>query len=321
MNARARLATPKGRAAALAVVDIVCDSAIELDDSLDKLGISALALGEVRLTSLAGVDKGLAIRWTPEFAQLTPHGGIAVTDALLDAIESRGIAVAEELNPQAAFPEARSEIEARALEALAHAQSPLAVDLLLAQHDRWLTGARETDAELTESDRRLNLLIAPPLVVIAGPANVGKSSLLNALAGRELALTADMPGTTRDHVGAAIDLGGLVVRWSDTPGLREAVGVESEAIVLAWGLIESCDLLIAAGDRESGDPRDALIRDPDLTVALRTDLGEPDWAADASVSVKTGDGVGLLVRLIRETLVPSGILESTEPWKFWTRSE
>ncbi|RNC82312.1 MAG: hypothetical protein ED559_11175 [Phycisphaera sp.] len=321
MSARARLATPRGRAAALAVVDIACDSAQELDESLKILGLDALALGEVRLTSLAGVDKGLAIRWAPEFAQLTPHGGVAVTDALLAAIRSCGIAIHDEIDPPAAYPEARSKVEARALGVLAQAQSPLAVDLLLAQHDRWLRGAREIDAELTEADRRLNHLIHPPLVVVAGPANVGKSSLLNALAGRELALTADLPGTTRDHVGAAIDLGGLVVCWSDTPGLRAAVGVESEAIGVARQLIGSCDLLIAAGDIESGDPRDALDRDPDLTVALRSDLGEPEWATDASVSVKTGNGVGKLVRLVRETLVPSEILASTEPWKFWTQSE
>lgn len=321
MSARARLATPRGRAAALAVVDIVCDFAQELDELLTQLGIHALAVGEVRLTSLAGVDKGLAIRWTPEFAQLTPHGGVAVTDALLNAINGCGISIVDEIEPRAAYPEARGEVEARALAALAQAQSPLAVDLLLAQHDRWLSGVREIDAKATESDHRLNYLIHPPLVVVAGPANVGKSSLLNALAGRELALTADMPGTTRDHVGAAIDLGGLVIRWSDTPGLREAVGVESEAIRVTRGLIGSCDLLIAAGDIESGDPRDALDREPDLTLALRSDLGVPCWAADARVSAKTGDGVGEMVRLIRETLVPSEILASTEPWKFWTRSE
>lgn len=321
MSARARLATPQGRAAALAVVDIVCDSAQELEDSLTKLGIHRLEVGQVRLTSLAGVDKGLAIRWSPGFAQLTPHGGVAVTDALLAAIRGSGIAIVDEVDPQTAYPEARSEVEARALAALAHAQSPLAVDLLLVQHDRWRTNVREHDADATESDRRLNYLLEPPLVAVAGPANVGKSSLLNALAGRELALTADMPGTTRDHVGAAIDLGGLVVRWSDTPGLREAAGVESEAIGVARRLIGSCDLLIATGDIESGDPRIVLDREPDLTVALRADLGEPDWATDASVSVKTDDRVGDLVRLIRETLVPSGVLASNEPWKFWTQSQ
>lgn len=322
MSARARLSTSVGRAAALGVVDVACDSASDLDAVLAKLDIPGpLTIGEVRLTSLAGVDRGLAIRWTQTFAQLTPHGGIAVTTKLIETIRSRGIEIVDRIAPQEAYPEARSPIEARALESLARAPSPLGVDLLLAQHDRWASGTRATTSPGTERDLRLQRLIDPALVVVAGPPNVGKSTLLNALAGRELALTADESGTTRDHVGALIDVGGLVVRWSDTPGLREASGVESEAIEIARELIASCDLLIVAGDALSGDPRGVMDREPDLTLGLRSDLGEPDWPCDARISIERDEGVGALARLVREALVPTGDLDSPEPWKFWAEDE
>ena len=69
-------------------------------------------------------------------------------------------------------------------------------------------------------DLRLRRLITPARVVVTGPTNAGKSTLLNALAGRAVAIAHHTPGTTRDAVAARIDLAGLVVDWFDTPGVR-----------------------------------------------------------------------------------------------------
>src|SRR5690606_37019664 len=112
----------------------------------------------------------------------------------------------------------------------------------------------------------------------------GKSTLLNTLAGRDLALVSGEAGTTRDHVGALIDLGGVVVRWVDTPGVREAAGPEAEAIGLARRLAADADLVIAVGDRATADPRTIVEQEPGLVAALRGDLGEPGWAHDVAVS-------------------------------------
>jgi len=319
MSVRARLSTPAGRAAALAAIDLVSESEDQLTPALERIGVGAIGIGSVTLAHLAGVDRGLAVRWAGCFAQLTPHGGVAVVSALLDALDDLGIEIVDELEPGAAFPEASSQIEAFALAALGRAHSPLAVDLLLAQHDLWSRGdGRGLDGVQTDRDRRLGYLIEPPLVVVAGPPNVGKSTLLNALAGRELSLAADEPGTTRDHVGALIDLGGLVVRWADTPGLRDAQGVESGAISIARGLIGAADFVVAVGDPGSADPRGVVGGGAGLIVTLRSDLGKPSWPSDCSVSVQAGCGIAGFVAGVRDLIVPPADLVSGKPWKFWS---
>src|SRR6185295_9068425 len=106
--------------------------------------------------------------------------------------------------------------------------------------------------EAGERDRVLRRLIDPPLVVALGPPNVGKSSLVNALAGRSVSIVADEPGTTRDHVGVMLDLGGLVVRYVDTPGLRQGADeLEREAVSGAMEVASRADLLLVCGDPTS----------------------------------------------------------------------
>lgn len=82
-------------------------------------------------------------------------------------------------------------------------------------------------------------------VVIVGPPNAGKSSLMNALAGRDLAIVTDIAGTTRDVLHADLDIGGYLVRLYDTAGLREtAERVEQEGIRRALQAAESADLIL-----------------------------------------------------------------------------
>lgn len=323
--ARYRLATPPGRPGAVAIVDVFADSGAGLDDAMLSLGIASparpIAPGDVRLRDLAGVDRGLVWRLSETRAQLMPHGGAAVVRALTGALEGVGVLEASAVDPRDAYPEARDEIEARALATLARAASPLAVDLLLDQARRWREAGGASARTDPARDARLRRLIEPPTVAVLGAANIGKSTLLNTLAGRAVAAVADEPGTTRDHVGASLDLGGLVVRWLDTPGRRENPDpVESAAWAIAEPLIRSADLLLLAGDAgapapptPAGSAGRGVVR-----VALRADLGAPAWAHDASVSC-AGDGVGLtgLVRTIREALTPSSDLSFAGPWRFW----
>jgi len=317
MSVRTRLSTPAGRAAALAVIDLFAHSAGELEPFIRKYANVRTKPGDVKLARLAGVDHGLIIHWTDTFAQLTPHGGTAVVDELMKALESGGAEVATQVDPIEAYPEARSAIDARALAALSQAVSPMAVDLLLLQHERWEKGERETTDARTDRDVRLMRLIEPPLVAVVGEPNIGKSTLLNTLAGRELAIVSDQAGTTRDHVGAQINLGGVVVGWIDTPGVREAVGPEAQAIELAAELIAKADLVIAVGDRTTADPRGFVGAEPGLVVALREDLGRPVWAHDLAVSATTGEGVAGLVAAVRELLAPSADIGDAGAWKFW----
>ena len=82
-------------------------------------------------------------------------------------------------------------------------------------------------------------------VVIAGAPNVGKSSLLNALAKRDVAIVSEEAGTTRDVIEVHLDLGGLPVILTDTAGMREAEGkVEAEGIRRALARAEDADLVL-----------------------------------------------------------------------------
>lgn len=101
---------------------------------------------------------------------------------------------------------------------------------------------------------RGRLLCEGATVVLAGAVNAGKSSLLNALSGRNRALVSDMPGTTRDYLEAAIDLDGMPVRLIDTAGLRDgADGVEELGIARSRELAAGADAALLLIDGEKPD--------------------------------------------------------------------
>ncbi len=302
------LATPSG-AGAVAIIQFDGD----IDAALAACDIDAVAVGEIKVRDLMGIDRGVVARFAPTMCQLMPHGGVAVVRRLVGELEKRFGRSDGALN----YPEARSEVEARALATLARAASPLAVDLLLAQHELW---AKPGAASNPERDRILNRLIDPPLVVAVGASNVGKSTLVNALAGRSVSIVADEPGTTRDHVGVMLDLGGLVVRYVDTPGLRHGADeLEMEAVAGAMEVASRADLLLVCGDATAGPPElpETFSNRDRLTLALRADLGAAAYKADAMVSVLRGQGIGELVAMIRELLVPSAVMREERAWRFW----
>ena len=284
-------------------------------DLFARLALRPVPFGGVALRDLLGIDRGLVTHPAPDHIQLMPHGGIAVVRQLLAALALRGIPQAATADPRAIYPEARSEIEAHALHALARAASPLAIDLLLDQPRRWSRAGATSDPAL---DRVLARLLDPPVVVAIGPPNVGKSTLTNALAGRAVSIVADLPGTTRDHVGVTIDLAGLVVRWVDTPGLRDTTDpIESEAAAAAAEVARHATLLVLCGDPSTPAPGITGGEVAPLTITLRSDLGPPDPRADLAVSIPQSRGLSALVTAIRDRLVRSEALADPRPWRFW----
>ena len=130
-------------------------------------------------------------------------------------------------------------------------------------------------------------------VVLAGPPNVGKSSLLNAIAGQERAIVTDEPGTTRDHIEVSLALSGVPLLLTDTAGLRstgelvEQIGVER-----SQRLIELADILVWMGEPAGAPEHPRLIR-----IHARCDLEErgPPPAGSVAVSSRTGEGLSDLV--------------------------
>lgn len=107
--------------------------------------------------------------------------------------------------------------------------------------------------EVARASRQGSLLREGARIVLVGQPNVGKSSLLNRLAGDELAIVTDIPGTTRDVIRQAIDLGGLPAFIIDTAGLRESSdAVEQAGMARTWQAAEAADLVVLLVDARTG---------------------------------------------------------------------
>lgn len=144
-------------------------------------------------------------------------------------------------------------------------------------------------------------------VVIAGRPNAGKSTLLNAMARRDVAIVSPTPGTTRDTIEVRCDLGGLPVAFVDTAGLRESQDlVEREGMARARAQMERADLVLwlKPADDQTDEARleDMRLngRSLVLVVATKSDLKPADACADLAVSAVTGDGLDTLLSRIEE---------------------
>jgi tRNA modification GTPase len=162
------------------------------------------------------------------------------------------------------------------------------------------------------ADRRGEHLRDGFRVVIVGAPNAGKSSLLNALARRDVAIVSEEAGTTRDIIEVHLDLDGLPVILTDTAGLREAGGkVEVEGIRRALARVEAANLVVWLIDAKKpvSAPPEPLARGrvPFLAVRNKIDLASVGAAEGISLSAKTGEGIDRLVAELkaraREALV------------------
>lgn len=296
-----------------------------------SLGLIDPAPGAIRLGSFFGIDEGVIVRMDADSILLMPHGGLAIVRAISAELSKRGVAHSALQNPAELFPEAENEIDAWMLWALSIAASPDAIDELLDQPRRWgdlgvKTIADANRIEEVADSRVLTRLITPAIVAAVGRANIGKSTLINALSGHQVAIVADVAGTTRDHVGVLVDLGGLVVRWIDTPGIDDRIG-DGDEIDIAMRVVAQADLIVHCIDPsdQTGELDERLVRAigqeiPLIRVGTRADLGSHEAHVDVAISIGSGgvsSGVETLVGSLREALVPSHALSSGLPWRFW----
>jgi len=324
MRASYQISSPPvtGSGAAIAIIELIGEPGA-VDGLLTGLGIAPVALGRTGLREAPGIDTMVVARRAADHAMLFPHAGPAVLKRLIAAMEAAGTQRIQ--HHLKSWPEVTDDLESHLNDALARAASPLAIDLLLEQPRRWREASDDPGrTHGPETCRALNRLIDPPLVVALGPPNIGKSSLLNALAGRTVSVVADQPGTTRDHVGVLIDLAGLVVRFVDAPGIsdpacndRSEAEIQREAQSHALALARQADLLLLCADACSEFIVPEWPPNDQLRLALRSDLGLPAAPFDCAVSVMAAESVPPLVDALRERLVPTPLRNQQLAWRFW----
>jgi len=158
-------------------------------------------------------------------------------------------------------------------------------------------------ARLAETAAELEVVLARPpaerlrdgiRVAVAGPVNAGKSSLFNVLAGRDAAIVAAVPGTTRDLVEAPALIGGTAFLLTDTAGLRDSDDpIERIGVERARTAVEGADLILWLGaPEEVPDPERSLV------VHSKVDIVPPVQCADVAVSAVTGQGIEALTDLL-----------------------
>lgn len=325
--------TPPGRGA-LAVVGVAGGRAAAIVDRLfaGRGGRSVAAREDGSIVHGAWRATGedvVAVRRGADVVEVHCHGGVAAAAAVTASL----VAVGAEEVPWAAWLAAAGakETVVEAYEALAGCGGPKAARILAHQAAGGLDAAIGRIHELVAAGQpaaaaiardgllraaRVGLrLVRPWRVVVAGPVNAGKSSLVNALAGHARSIVTPEPGTTRDLVTTRVVLDGWEVELIDTAGLRgegaESGPVERAGIARAEAAVVDADLVLRVCPADTGPP--PAPTPEEIAVVSKIDLvsSARGWPADAvRTSAATGAGIADLNAAIIGRLVPE---ERTDP--------
>jgi tRNA modification GTPase len=271
---------------------------------------------------------------TPASLEVHCHGGIAASEAVIKSLEAAG--AVRQPWPEWLAAGGASEIEVEAREALAQVSGPKAARILARQLGGEL--GREIDrikilraaGQLAEADAAVARLVRasrvglrltrPWRVVLAGPVNAGKSSLVNALSGHARSIVSAEPGTTRDLLETRIVLDGWEIDLIDTAGLREtdlvdASPTERAGIERALAATADADLVLRLSRVGFSLPHPlrlsrvgfSLPHPREINVLSQCDLLLPDAPPPPGAirtSTVTGEGMAELAAAIVRRLVP-----------------
>lgn len=352
---RVAVLTPGGRGA-LAVVGICGPQALAAVDAVfrprgggpvQRRADGSICFGRWLGQATAAGEDVVVVRHAADTCEIHCHGGLAASAAVVGSLVAAGAtAVSWETwlsNCGGGTAAAPAAIEAGI--AIARAAGPQAARILARQiagaldreigRIRGLRAVGDDQAARAACDRLLRAgrigrrLTTPWRVVVLGPVNAGKSSLVNALAGHARSLVSPLPGTTRDLVVTRVVLGGWDVELIDTAGLRvdePDSDVERTGIDRARAAEAAADLVLrvtaaddvaprqtaptAAGDLE----RPPLPAPPVIDVISKADLGvdRTRLASDPAAvltSVRSGEGIELLATRIGAAIIPELTLD------------
>lgn len=233
-------------------------------------GFSRIAL--VRWPVLDGMvsEEVVVCQVNDKTVELHCHGGIAVSNAILENLQRAGCQIVDQMiwanRCDASHTSNWLSVLSNAVDRLLiEVTSDRCLGILLDQkagalasrlqsivqlaHSQQLESARQLISELLKWQSIGNHLTQPWSVVLAGPPNVGKSSLMNAMSGKPQAIVHAEAGTTRDWIDIDIEIDGWSVRLTDTAGIHPAArGIEGEGVVRAKERILSADLVVIVVD-------------------------------------------------------------------------
>jgi small GTP-binding protein len=334
----ARALTPPGTGA-VAVVEV------QLDESADPAAaFAAFSADPPRQLTQVPLGRIVYGRWNQEDViivrtannrwEIQCHGGVAATQQILTDLRS-----AELVEPESSRYERSTteELQWVVEQTVIRCRTRKTAALALAQADGRLRRLQEHLQCADEQIRRqasdvvqkwrsvADHLTTPWVVALAGRPNVGKSSLLNAIAGLQRAIVSSIPGTTRDRVETEVFLDGWPFLFVDTAGIRSSPDSELEAIGIQRTLetIDACDVvcLIADATTPTSVDSDLLIRlsnssVPTLILWNKCDLVTLDpsrespkntWGSEFEqfrVSALTGTGLAEFLQRLLEVVLP-----------------
>jgi tRNA modification GTPase len=292
---------------------------------LDQFPVNQIVFGDFPTSHGANEDL-VVCRRSRQRVEIHCHGGRAAAENIIQSLLASGCRTkdwSDWIDGQE-----QDRISAAARLALSSARTERTAAILLDQYRGALRAALEESvgfleagqataaaAKLADLMRYANVglhLVNPWQVVFAGRANVGKSSLINAILGYQRSIVYDQPGTTRDVVTAHTAIDGWPVELADTAGLRaDGDALERDGMDLARCRLAIADLVVLVLDASQSSSPDAELipmAKPAVTVHTKCDLPQVVSAAPPGAiltSAVTGAGIAHLIQVLSTHLVPA----------------